>query len=374
MTVQTPRAARGGGGYIYINTLVESVTATLIGAMFSRARMRAYDDDSVIDFSNAALYLSAIQTVGATMATATTAILACAILPIEYVSAVRTLTLSSIVAALCMINPVRLGRVHGLALIFNALRPCLVVYLGCLVLENLLHTCTREEADAPSWRKVVFQAAILGMIVSGFMRARAPLLQTDMPFLITAASGLIIAVLPPPAVSMQGPLCQPASVFQSAERLLRAFVFSSLYCFFVFLSAPSGTTGATVICFFRASAASVWTLGCPTILLFLALPQAALAVYARLNDEEERERALASVYDSLPNRSPPAADTEYADNASIASTIEHTPPPTAPKSPSTLTNLSFGPLFFREVTAKTDSSKEKMAAVAAKMAEDDERP
>eukprot|EP00966_Prymnesium_polylepis_P168088 3886074-Prymnesium_polylepis.1 len=37
-----------------------------------------------------------------------------------------------------MHSPLRIGQVHGLALVFSALRPALVVYILCLVLE----TCT----------------------------------------------------------------------------------------------------------------------------------------------------------------------------------------------------------------------------------------
>lgn len=183
---------------------------------------RGCEEEEAVDFANASLYLSAIQTILSVLACASTAVLSCWLVPTSMVSAVRTLTLTCLVGALTMRKPLRIGQVHGLSLVFSALRPAVLVYISCLIIETLLHTCTQESDEVPSWRRVVFQMAVFGMMFSGVLRARRPLSTTDAPFLITAVSLLVVAFLPPPAVSMQGtkssfnpykPLCKPCSLF-----------------------------------------------------------------------------------------------------------------------------------------------------------------
>ena len=252
-------------------------------------RVDASEDD-VVDFSNASLYLSAIQTIVSVLACACTSILACWLIPTTMVSAVRTLTLTSLVGAFMMHKPLRIGKVHGLTVVFGSLRPAVAVYIMCLVLETLLHTCTQDTDDVPSWRRIVFQGAVVVMIGSGMMRARSPLSETDRPFLLTSLSLLLVAFLPPPAVSMQGPLCQSVSFLGAVERIVRALVFSSVYALFVFISSPNNSQyGGTVVCIMRASAASVWVLGAAPPLLLFAIPQCSLAIWARLRAGEEEE-------------------------------------------------------------------------------------
>lgn len=240
------------------------------------------DDDDAIDFSNAVLYVGALQTIFATAAASMVSVLACWMLPIQAISAVRTLVLSTIVSALLVRRPFRLGRVHGLGLVFNALRPCVLIYLASMVLEQLIHTCTRDGAS-PSWRRFVFHVSIVVAMLSGFSRAFKPLQQTDVPFLVTSAALFVIAMLPPPAVVLSGPLCAQPTLNSSIERLVRALVFSFLYCTFVYASAPPvQSSGEVLVCVMRASAASLWTLGASVWILPLSILQAGIVIYVRI--------------------------------------------------------------------------------------------
>lgn len=243
--------------------------------------------DKVVDFSNAVLYVGALQTILAVTTASLVSILSCTLLPTTAVSAVRTLTLSSIIGGLIVRKPFSLGRVHGQVLIFNALRPAVALYIVTLVLEQLVHACARDAA-APSWRRLVVHVAIFTCIVSGFMRARKPLQETDLPFLITTLAMFCVAMLPPPAVLLAGPLCSQMTLAAGAERLARAFSFSLLYSVFVYSSAPPvHCSNEVAICMMRASAASVWTLGCHPGLLPLAALQIFVVLYVRINKDTE---------------------------------------------------------------------------------------
>jgi hypothetical protein len=375
---------------------------------------RECSEEEHVDFSNASLYLSAIQTILSVQACAFTAILSCWVLPSSMVSAVRTLTLTCLVGVLTMRKPLRIGQVHGLNLVFSALKPAVVVYISCLVIETLLHTCTQESDEVPSWRRLVFQIAVFVMMVSGMVRAHRPLSETDMPFLVTAASLLLVAILPPPAVSMQGPLCQSVSFGGAAERMTRALVFSCVYSLFVYISSPvDSRCGGTVVCIMRASASSVWVLGAALPLLVFALPQCGIAIWARLRIEETAQiplfpadgkngRASTKIdnnhckhynqYNQLATRTPPSEtnDMEVNVDDSLAQPCingsEHHPAHSLPAlqpgqspAPSNPLSRNIGPLTFRQVTlsaqprpahsAASIASKERMAEIAASITE-----
>ena len=374
--------------------------------MRSFAPFPAEDEDvesSIVDFRNASLYLPGLQILVAVLACSLTSVLACWLLPAHAVSAVRTLTLAVIVGAMCVRKPLRLGRVHGLQLVFAALRPAVAVYLSCLVVEQLCHGCAVSPEVTPSWRRVVFQACVLAMIASGFLRARQPLAKTDVPFLITLFALLLVAALPPPAVALSGPLCEPVTLFAAAERLVRALCFGSCYTVFVYVSAPpTGTTADILVCLTRASAASVWVLGATLPLLVLSLPQCALAIFSRIQIESSELLPSGSRYSVAHNGDYGALPTQSPGDRSLS------PIPLPPDSPrqknqmhahsgganggadtatlsgkNTLSQLSsvvkFGPLSFKEVKSHPTAaccgpvgSSAHLAAVAASLeAEED---
>lgn len=246
------------------------------------------EEDVAVDFSNAILYIGALQTITATIVASAINILSCVLIPTQYVSAVRSVVLSGVVGYAAVHRPFRLGRVHGLNLIFSALRPCVGIYLGAQVAEQLVHTCARD-AIAPPWRKLGFHATSIVAMVSGFMRARRPLASTDLPFLVTVAALLAMALLPPPPVILSGPLCAPPTLTLAAERVVRAFVFALVYSIFTYAAAPPVQTSKEVwICVMRASSASVWILCVHVGLLPLAAVQASLVIYKRMFGAEYR--------------------------------------------------------------------------------------
>lgn len=248
-------------------------------------------EETAVDFANAALYITGIQTVFSICCCAAVSVVACSLVPMGNVSAVRTLVFCVLTAVALMRKPLRVGRARGVSTVFTALQPAVAVYLLSLIIEQLLHTCTGELGYAPSWRRAVFHAMVAVMIGSGFMRARAPLDETDLPFLLTVGALAVIALVPPPSLAFTGPLCQSVDLWSAADRLVRAFAFSSLYCIHVFVSTDSTTVAAseTILVVARSTASSVWVMGAYPALLPIAIAQAATAILARLRIEQKKQ-------------------------------------------------------------------------------------
>lgn len=244
-------------------------------------------DDPFIDFSSAGLYLVGLQTTVATVACAGTSIACCWLMPINMISAVRTLAMTSLVAFACMRKPIRVGRVRGVTTIFNALRPCVVLYVAALTIEQLVHTCVPTDHRPNGYtRRVVFHCTIALMAAAGLWRAAKPLLDTDAPFLVTALCVVVLAVLPPPAAPLTGPLCEGTSLFGAGERLMRAFLFAALYVIHVYCSPPvRNSIHDLAVCIMRSGAAAVWVLGCHLFVVWVALIQAIVALWARFGSE-----------------------------------------------------------------------------------------
>lgn len=275
-----------------------------------------------MDFSNAALYVAGIQTISAIVACASVSVLACWLAPTGGVSAVRTLALCSATGALLMHQPLRFGRAHGVTVVFASLQLAVPLYLGTLVVEQLIHTCTSDPSHAPSWRHIVFHAAVLAMVVSGFMRAKAPLAETDRPFILTLAALLIIAIMPPPAVALVGPLCEAVTIWEAAERIVRAFSFAFLYCVNVYAS--TGTTNlrtsdASVV-FVRSASASLWVSGAMLWWLPLAVAQAAMVIHARATYNPSAPSQSAHSYKKIESSS--STDDEDSELGRITPRLE----------------------------------------------------
>ena len=241
-------------------------------------------EDTMVDFSNASLYLSGMQTVFAVVAVACVSILSCWVVPEGGVSAVRTLAMCTATGAVLMRTPLRVGRAHGVNVVFSSLQPAVAVYIVALTVEQLVHTCATETQHSPSWRRVVFHGMIILMCGAGIMRARRPMHDTDIPFLITAAALLTIAVLPPPSIALVGPLCQPVSAWEAAERCLRSFVFAMLYCIHVYssISTSSPTRAESMTIITRSAAAAIWAMGAHVLWLPAAIVQCIVVIMARI--------------------------------------------------------------------------------------------
>ena len=244
-------------------------------------------DDPFIDFSSAGLYLVGLQTTVATVACAATSIASCWLLPSAMISAVRTLAITSLVGFLCMRKPIRVGRVRGVTTLFNALRPCIILYISVLTIEQLVHTCVPHDQKPTGYtRRVVFHSMVAVMAASGLWRAAKPLSESDGPFMVTLLAAVIVAMLPPPAAPLSGPLCEAASMFSAGERMLRGFFFAALYVIHVYCSPPQrNSIHDLAVCIFRCAAASLWVLGCHLFIVWLPIVQAIVALWARFGQE-----------------------------------------------------------------------------------------
>ena len=319
-------------------------------------------EDSIVDFANASLYLAGMQTVFTIVACAFVSILSCWIVPSGGVSAVRTLALCVATGSLLMLKPLRIGRSHGLKIVFSSLQPAVPIYLLALVVEQLVHTCTSNTSNSPSWRRVVFNGMILVMLIAGAMRARHPLKDTDSPFLLTATALLVIAIMPPPAVALVGPLCQSVTLWEAADRLVRALAFALVYCVHAYsLTLTTRLTKTdSLIVVTRSASASMWTLGAHVSLLPAAIVQSIVVVIARIQLEQGLAYAVvdaASDDDELSRIE--MATTEQQSVDVIAEQLELLAQPTAaapphprfPASDQEAVTSDFGPLAFRDITS-----------------------
>lgn len=240
------------------------------------------DDGKGIDFGAAGLYLPGAQTIVATTVTSAVSILACWLFPLGAISAVRTLALTATAGILIIRRPIKIGNTKGVNTIFSALRPCCLVYLFCLVIEQLVHTCVGEETtyEYGWWRRMIYHSMMSVMTVSAFLRAKSPRSEEDVPFLMACAAMLVIALLPPPALALSGPLCSPPTLMGAGERIVRAFMFSCTYVVLVYASAPiSNNLADTVVCIARSTAASAWVLGAVVYTVPLAAAQIVVILY-----------------------------------------------------------------------------------------------
>jgi len=240
------------------------------------------DDDKSIDFTAAGLYLPAAQTVFATTTSATVSILACWLIPIGAISAVRTLALTTTAGVLVIRRPLKVGNTKGVNTIFSALRPCCFLYVTCLVLEQLVHTCVSEEStyEHGFWRRIIYHANMTVMTIAAFLRSKSPRAESDLPFLVSVLALLVIALLPPPALALSGPLCSPPTLMGAGERILRAFLFACVYTVLVYSAAPiSNNLADTLVCIARSATASAWILGATVYSLPLAAIQVCVVLY-----------------------------------------------------------------------------------------------
>ena len=274
-------AAKSCGGHRRVCMLRKGVGMRLDRLARDLAANGSYEEKS-IDFGAAGLYLPAAQTIFATTFSACVSVLACWLMPIGAISAVRTLALTSTAGLIVIRRPILIGQTRGINTIFSALRPCCVIYVACLVLEQLIHTCISDEStyEHGFWRRIIYHANMTVMTLAAFMRSRSPRAESDLPFWISAASLLLIAMLPPPALALSGPLCSPPTLGNAGERILRAFLFACVYVVLVYSAAPiSNNLADTLVCIARSAASSAWVLGAVSYSLPLALLQICVVLY-----------------------------------------------------------------------------------------------
>lgn len=263
----------------------------------------AMEDEKQIDFGSVGLYLAGLQVVFAIVSCSGASVLCCWLLPPAAISAVRTLAITSLIGFTLVRKPLRVGQCRGVMTVFNALRPSIAIYVLSLILEQLVHTCVvvSEETDLEphgALRRAVYHVISIFLIISGFLRAKKPRSESDIPFLLTMCCLLAIAVLPPPASARTGPLCQPVSLLGAGERVLRALLFAAVYVVLVYSAAPNrNISNELFICVARATASSIWVLGASSWALPLAPLQVGVALFTRLHDNSI---AAAQEQESLP--------------------------------------------------------------------------
>lgn len=250
----------------------------------------AMEDEKAIDFGSVGLYLAGLQVVFAIVCCSCASVLCCWLMPPAAISAVRTLAISAFIGFMLVRKPLRVGQCRGVMTVFNALRPSVAIYVLALILEQLVHTCVvvgdenADEAHA-TLRRGVYHVISIFLMISGFLRAKNPRSESDIPFLLSMCCLLAIAVLPPPANARTGPLCQPTSLLGAGERMLRALLFAAVYVVLVYSAAPNrNISNELFICVARATASSIWVLGASSWALPLAPVQVGVALFTRLHD------------------------------------------------------------------------------------------
>ena len=223
-------------------------------------------------------------------------------------------------------RPIRIGNTKGR----DDLRGAATVLpaRGCLVLEQLVHTCvsTRRATGAA-------RAHHLPRVHDG-ARWRLHALagaEVDTPFLISAIALLLVALLPPPR-SRSRPLCSPPTLGGAAERVVRAFLIACVYVVLVYAAAPiSSTLADTLVCIMRSATASAWILVATMFSLPLAVIQVAVVLYCSFN-------ASNAEYEGLSLRADPESGAELLRGVMVASGGAEEPP--APSPPPTAMGIA----------------------------------
>ena len=333
------------------------------------------EEDKGIDFSSAGLYLPAAQTVFATCMSSAVSVLSCWLIPIGAISAVRTLALTTVSGALIIRRPLKIGNAKGVNTIFSALRPCCFIYVMCLVLEQLVHTCVSEEStyEHGFWRRVIYHTGMTIMTLAAFMRSRSPRSESDVPFLVAIVVLFLIAVLPPPALALSGPLCSPPTLVGAGERILRAFLFACVYTMLVYSAAPiSNNLADTIVCIARSATASAWILGAAVYTLPLAAVQIVVVLYCSFQTHNSAQ------YESVSAFSDASFNTKEEEIGRISPAIDDDIVATAAAltrsiNPLIGERLNGGGLSFqlslgKNATAEDQQQQLRMAQVAASIA------
>ena len=209
----------------------------------------------------------------------------------------------------------------------------------------------------------------------------------------------------PPAIPIRrivGPLCESVSLWEAADRVVRAFAFATLYCVNVYALTSTTTlrTSDTPTVFCRSASASIWVAGAMLWWLPIAAAQAAIVIHARVSYDPNAidESAVYKKIDSTastddedvelgehaPKLADPVLEQErllkqrpvYADDSmpAVLGKIVNVPAtPRGPRrtSPTTLDAdlpIPMGPLAFQPVTMSEPVTEPKMDAFSASVA------
>lgn len=245
-----------------------------------------YTDHNTIDFGSIAIYMPALQVVATLFASCIVALVACWVLPTTAVSSIRTAALCAITSIAALRQPLRLMAARGVDAIFDTVRPAAVIYLLALVIEQLGHSCSAPSTQSTAiFRLWLYHGSTLVMVGAGFARAARPKRDADYPFFATCLALGLVAIAPPIASSVGGPLCEAVYGLEAVERIFRAMLFGGAYCVMAYADEPKQhTINDVALSVFRATAASVWVLCVTGYLLPLVVVFIAVAMYARMRN------------------------------------------------------------------------------------------
>jgi hypothetical protein len=157
-------------------------------------------------------------------------------------------------------------------------------------------------------------------------------------------------------------------LFAAGERLLRAFLFASIYCTLVYCSAPvSNNLADQLVCIARSTAASIWALGIHVLGLIFAPIQIFILLYVSFGN------GIAQLqYDHVEmgmDQSPLPMSLPIS-NMPVAETIEDTEPRGMPFVP--VQSMNGGGLRFNLSSANHNGpgADAKFAAAVARVAEE----
>lgn len=251
---------------------------------------------SIVDFSSVALYVPGLQTALALVVCCLTSILVSLASAVVSVSAVRTATLMALVGGLVVCRPIRIAYARGLDVMFDALRPAVVVYVLALIFEQLVHSCGLAHDGSITLRHWAYHAFTAAMAAAGFVQAWNPVAQTDYPFVVVALSLVAVACFtPPPLRAGEGPLCEAPAMAGAVERFFRALLFGCTYCTLAYASEPARhSVREIMLCAVRATTGSVWILCVHRFLVWAAVLQALLVLWSRLKAQPDRHVVMDS--------------------------------------------------------------------------------
>lgn len=241
---------------------------------------------SNVDFGAVSLYIPALQITFALLMACAASILAGALSSVLACNAVRTVVLTALTGTVLILKPFRTSYARGLDIMFDTLRPAIVVYVVALVCEQLLHSC-RSPLDEPppsNLRHAVAFLCVIAMGSAGFWQAWHPQTQTDYPFVMTSLALLVLTIFAPAPTHGMGPLCDVPTTVNALERLARTLTFSWVYLTLAYACEPAKhTIGEVMLSATRATSGSVWTLLCNRWMLIVGLVQGVIVVFMRLH-------------------------------------------------------------------------------------------
>ena len=244
---------------------------------------------SIVDFSSVALYMPGLQTTLALVVCCLTSILVSLASAAISVSAVRTATLTMLVGGLVVCKPIRIAYARGIDVMFDALRPAVVVYVLALIFEQLVHSCGLAHDGSLTLRHWAYHTFTIAMAAAGFVQAWNPIAQTDYPFVVVSLSLVAVACFtPPPLRAGEGPLCEAPAISGAVERFFRALLFGCTYCTLAYASEPTRhSVREIMLCAVRATTGSVWILCVHRFLVGAAVLQALLVTWSRLKAQPD---------------------------------------------------------------------------------------